>query len=127
MKLQTIKVEGEQTEKFHDSFEDYSLYPMGTKRIILSYSLSPKTLNDDKRRGLQVIEQEAGIETTASIEGAINSNVWRDLTYLGNPAISAIKIINFLKKNKIDKRDIKATINDPFFEFDSQLITRLLE
>ena len=83
MKLRTLKIFGEKTEIKHDSFGDIYLYPTGTKRIIQAYFLFPRTLDGDKRRGLQVVEQTATIQADNNAEETIYSNKWINSRFVG--------------------------------------------
>jgi hypothetical protein len=84
MKIKTIEIDKQKSEEFPDTFfgKGY-LYPEGTKRIIRGYYLFPATINDETRRGTQLIEQEAVIRCFDLIDtGIIHYNKWINLRFL---------------------------------------------
>ncbi len=83
MKLKTLRTDG-RTEKVYDGeiAGHHQLYPDGAKRVIIVYFLFPKTIGGERKRGLQIVEQEASINTSTATEVGVRYNRWADRQFI---------------------------------------------
>ena len=78
MKLKTI-IEAE-TMEVHDTglLGIHTINKKGSTRVVLSYLVFPHTLEGEKRRGFQFLEQEADVEHLSSVDGGVTYNSWKN-------------------------------------------------
>ena len=81
----------------------YPLYPEGTRRLAITRSLFYRTMGEERRRGVQIVEQEAGIEVAADSSGAwADYNSWRNVRYVDPTSL----------EYQFDEKDNQAGVRD---------------
>ncbi len=83
MKIKTLSIEGKQENVYDDTLGSHPLYSNGSKRTVIAYFLFPKTIDGEKRRGFQIIEQKASIENASSSAAeTIYYNKWENERFI---------------------------------------------
>jgi hypothetical protein len=114
MKLKTVSIDGEKSEKIYDGglVGMSYLYPKGTKRTTVEYFLFPRTLKGETRRGLQVVEQRAGIEYTTDGETGFHYNDWEKVKFMGASLPFERDLVRKMMSNGADREIVMSTFNE---------------
>jgi hypothetical protein len=113
MKLKTISIDGEKSDKIHDGgmVGNSYLYPEGTKKTTVEYFLFPRTLNGETRRGLQVVEQRAEIDVSGG-EVSFHYNTWFKTKFVGTSLPFERDLVRKLMENGADREIVMSTFNE---------------
>lgn len=91
--LKVLRTFGEKTEQGGDTFSgDYPIYPKGTRRIALVkprfFSRYVEARDGEKRRGTQIVEQEADVETIANDDSYVTTDFWYTVRFVDPKSVS---------------------------------------
>jgi len=70
----------------------HNLYPKGTRRVALAYFIFSTTLNGERRRGIQLVEQEATINLTTDGLSTVHYNHWKSKRFIPDKNLEALVV-----------------------------------
>lgn len=113
MKLKTLKIDGEKSQRFFDGgmVGNSYVYPKGTKKTTVEYFLFPRTLNGETRRGLQVVKQKAGIDYQSGDVG-FHYNTWFKVKFVGTSLPFESDLVRKMMKSGADREIVMSTFNE---------------
>lgn len=113
MKLKTLKIDGEESQRFFDGglVGMSYVYPKGTKKTTVEYFLFPRTLNGETRRGLQVVEQKAGIDYQSGDVG-FHYNTWFKTKFVGSSLPFERDLVRRMMDNGANREIVMSTFSE---------------